>query len=116
MRKLTIILAFCFGFLSTPTVAGPGHDHEHGHSHGPVSADAASNKAMKKVDQLAKAGKINGSWSGIQPTAVEQKTYANGPEWVVTFKNDKVSDVSKQTLYLFYSLDGHYIAANYTGQ
>lgn len=116
MRKLTVMFAFCFGLFAGPVTAGPGHDHDHGHSHGPVSEDVVSGKAMKKVDRLAKAGKIDASWPGIKPASVEQKTYANGPEWVVTFKNKKVSDASKQTLYMFYSLDGHYIAANYTGE
>ena len=118
MRKLTVIFAFCFSLVTMPAIAGSGHDHSdgHGHSHGPVSADVASGKAMKKVEKLAKAGKIDQSWSGIQPVSIEQKTYAKGPEWVVTFKNDEVSDASKQTLYLFYSLSGHYIAANYTGE
>lgn len=116
MRKLSVIFAFCIGLLSAPAMAGPGHDHGHGHSHGPVSEDVASSKAIKKVEQLASAGKIDTTWAGIQPASIEQKTYANSPEWVITFKNDKVSDESKQTLYLFYSLDGHYIAANYTGE
>ena len=116
MRKLTVIFAFCMGLFVTPAMAGPGHDHGHGHADGPVSAEVVSDKAMKKVAQLVKKGKIDASWSGVQPASIEQKTYAKGPEWVVTFNNEKVSDASKQTLYLFYSLDGHYIAANYTGQ
>lgn len=116
MRKLSILFAFCIGLLSAPAIAGPGHEHGHGHSHGAVSEDVASDKATKKVEQLASAGKIDASWAGVKPASIEQKTYANGPEWVVTFKNDKVSDTSKQTLYLFYSLNGHYIAANYTGE
>lgn len=118
MRKLTVIFAFCIGLLSAPAMAGSGHDHDHGHNHdhGPVSKGVASSKAVKKVEQLVNKGKIDASWSGVQPASVEQKTYANGPEWVITFKNNKVNDSSKQTLYLFYSLDGHYIAANYTGQ
>lgn len=118
MRKLSVIFAFCIGLFAGPVTAGQGHEHDsgHGHSHGPVSSDVAASKATKQVEQLATAGKIDASWSGIKPASVEQRTYAEGPEWVVTFKNDKVSDASKQTLYLFYSLDGFYIAANYTGE
>ncbi|MDH5377166.1 MAG: DUF6488 family protein, partial [Gammaproteobacteria bacterium] len=62
-----------------------------------------------------KAGKIEESWAGTKPATVEKKTFSQGPEWVVSFSNKKVADASKQTLYMFYSLDGHYIAANYTG-
>ncbi len=116
MYKLTTTLFICLGLFGTPAIAGSGHDHDHGHSQGPVSSDVASDKAMKKVTQLIASGKIAATWSGIHPTSVEQKTYKNGPEWVMTFKNSKISEASKQTLYLFYSLDGHYIAANYTGE
>ncbi|MBI3771792.1 MAG: hypothetical protein HY272_03725 [Gammaproteobacteria bacterium] len=114
MRYLISTLVSLFLFFANPIYAGSGHDH--GHSHGPVSADVTSGKAMQKVEQLATAGKIDASWSGIQPASVEQKTFADGPEWVVIFKNEKVSDASKQTLYLFYTPDGNYIAANYTGE
>lgn len=116
MRKSTSALTLCLALFGTPVLAGAGHDHGHGHSHGPVSSDAAAEKAVKKVEQLAQAGKIDPSWAGAKPSSVEQKNYANGPEWVVTFRNDKVADTSKHALYLFFSLDGHYIAANYTGK
>ncbi len=101
------------GLFSAAALAGPGH--EGGHSHGPVTGDVASEKAMQKVEKLTKSEKIDASWAGLKPVSVEQKTYSQGPEWVVTFKNNKVTDASKQMLYLFFSLDGHYIAANYTG-
>ena len=122
VRKLTAFFFLIFSISSVPAIAGGGHDHEHGHkhhddhAHDPVSADTASHKAMKKVAQLAKRGKIDASWEGIKPSSVEQKTFAKGDEWVVVFENEKVTDQSKQTLYLFYSLEGHYIAANYSGE
>jgi len=116
MRKLLNPILFCIALFSTPILAGSGHDHDHGHSHGSVSSDVTSDKAVEKINSLVQAEKIDSSWSGLKPVSVEQKTYSKGPEWVVTFKNSKVSDTSKQTLYLFYSLDGHYIAANYTGE
>ena len=109
---LLLPLLFC-----APIMAGAGHEHDSdgGHSHGPISSDAAINKASKKVKQMADAGKIDASWSGISAASIDQKDYSKGPEWVITFKNDKINDVAKKTLYLFFSLDGHFIAANYTG-
>ena len=113
MRKLIkAVLFFSFLFV-TPAMAGSGHDH--GHSHDTISSDTAMNKASSKVKQMADAGKIDASWATITAASVEQVTYTQGPEWVIVFKNDQVSDTSKQTLYLFFSLNGHYIAANYTG-
>ena len=116
MNKLSVImLVVCMSFLASPVMAGGGHAHGEGHDHGPISSDQAGAKAIKKMAQLVSKGKIDASWQGLDPSSIEKKTFSKGPEWVVTFKNDKISDVSKQTLYLFYSLDGHYLAANYTG-
>ena len=113
MSKLVSILLISLALFSTPAFAGAGHDH--GHSHGPIKSDAAAMKAKGKIAALVKANKIPASWAQLEPVTVEQKTYSKGPEWVITFKNTQVKDTSKQTLYMFYSLDGRYIAANYTG-
>ena len=104
-------------FICPPLVAGPGHEHGPGggHSHGPISAEAASKKAKKRIKQFISAGKIDASWANVKVASAKQKTYSKGPEWVVTFKNEKITDAKKQTLYFFYTLDGHYIAANFTG-
>jgi len=114
ITTLLFLLSLLFG---APIIAGAGHEHDSdgGHSHGSISSDSALKKASKKVSQLAAAGKIDASWSETNAASIDQKVYSKGPEWVVTFKNDKINDMAKQTLYLFFSLDGHYIAANYTG-
>ena len=36
-------------------------------------------------------------------------------ELKLSFKNPAEKDASKQTLYMFYSLTGNFIAANFTG-
>ena len=118
MKDLVTTLLFLLPLLfCAPIMAGAGHEHDSdgGHSHGPISSDSAINKALKKVKQMADAGKIDASWSGINAASIDQKVYSKGPEWVITFKNSKIDDAAKQTLYLFLSLDGHFIAANYTG-
>ena len=114
MKNLATALLLSFVLCATPVMAGSGH--EHGHSHEPISSKEAISKATKKVRQLAEAGKIDSTWSKTNATNAEQKEFSNSLEWVVAFTNDKVSDSSKQTLYLFFSLDGSYIAANYTGK
>ena len=113
MSKFITAICMTLALFSTPAFAGGGHDH--GHSHGPVKAEVAVQKAKDKIAALVKSEKIAASWGAIEPESVVQKTYSKGPEWLVTFKNIKEKDASKQTLYMFYSLDGHYIAANYTG-
>ncbi len=114
MKCLATTLLLSFVLFAAPVMAGSGHDH--GHSHEPISSKEVISKSIKKVQQLANAGKIDSSWSKVKAASAEQKEYSKVLEWVVTFKNDKVSDSSKQTLYLFFSIDGNYIAANYTGK
>lgn len=109
MRNLIFVLILAMGFYSINAVAGGGHAHD------TISSDDAVTKATQKVKQLAESGKIEPSWTNATHASVEKKTYAKGPEWVVTFTNTQVADASKQTLYVFFSLDGHYIAANFSG-
>jgi len=121
MKITTLVIAALV--VSAPAVAGIGHSHDkdgghsnHGPGHGPISDEKAAARATKKVNELIKKGKLDKSWKSIKPDSVEQKEFAKGREWVVVFKNDRVTDKSKASLYIFYSLDGHYIAANFTGK
>lgn len=121
MKNLTKIylLIAAFGFTA-PVYAGAGHSHDkdggHSHSSGPISESKAKTKATSTMKNLASRGVINKSWTSSKLVKAEKKIFSKGPEWVVSFKNKSVKDKEKQTLYIFYSLDGHYIAANYTGK
>lgn len=121
MKNLTKIylLITAFGFAA-PVYAGSGHSHDkdggHSHSSGPISEVIAKNKATHTMQNLANRGVINKSWTSAKVIKAEKKSFSNGHEWVVSFYNDKEEDKTKQTLYIFYSLDGNYIAANYTGK
>jgi len=118
MRKFLLALFITFSLGSGQALAGSGHSHgpDGGHKpHGTASEATVIKRATKVKNNLAKKGTIDSSWQDSQYASIEQKTYDKGLEWVVTFTNNKVNDKKKQTLYIFYSLDGHYIAANYTG-
>ena len=121
MKNLTkvYLLIAAFGFTA-PVYAGAGHSHDkdggHGHSSSPISEDKAKSKATRTMKSLANRGVINKSWTSAKVIKAEKKIFSKGPEWVVSFNNENVKDKAKQTLYIFYSLDGHYIAANYTGK
>lgn len=115
MHNVVSFVLITFLVTMMPVIAVAGAGHEHGHSHEAITGKEAHNKAVQKMQELATAGKIDASWSEVKMGSISQKDYGHGPEWVVLFKNDKVKDASKQTLYLFFSQDGHYIAANYDG-
>lgn len=118
MKIITVVtLSLSLLAISPLTTAGPGHEHDShgGHDHGPISSERVSIKAKQRVEHLIASGKIAPSWKNLSVATIEQKTYANGPEWIITFKNPRLKDANKQTLFLFFTLDGRYIAANYTG-
>ena len=118
MRNISIAILASTLLFAAPAMAGTGHEHgsDGSHSHGPINSDAAIKKAEKQVKSLVKSGKLDKSWAGIKAASAIQKTFGDEDEWVVTFKNDKISDASKQTLYIFYTLSGAYIASNFTGK
>lgn len=115
MRKTIIAVTFsALSLLTLPAFAGSGHDHSH--SHEAMTAEGVERKATKQVADLISKGKVDKSWSAIKPAKSYQKTFEKGKEWVVEFVNSAASDKTKQILYLFYTLDGHYMAANFTGK
>lgn len=119
MNKLLKMLLITLSF-STPAMAGGNHSHNadggHSVSHTPVAAEVAIKRAETKVNQLVTKGVIDSSWKNLAASNAEQKKFSQGLEWVIQFQNSKIQDVKKQNLYLFFSLDGHYIAANYSGK
>ncbi len=114
MRIQAIILSLTLSFFSLATMAGAGHDH--GHSHDPVTQSQAEEVATNSVSALVDKGKVDTSWKSIKATKSEKKSFGGHMEWVVVFNNKNASDPAKQTLYIFLSLGGEYLAANYTGK
>ena len=97
-----------------------GHDHDHDHGHDAqtsknVSQDVAKQKAKRIVSSLIEKNKVDQSWSLITAHSAEQKQFDGRTEWVVIFNNHNITDADKQTLYIFLTLNGDYIAANHTG-
>ena len=114
MRLMTSLFALLLSLSTFLALAGTGHDH--GHSHGPVDQETAKIMATAAVVDLAKSEKLDASWAAITASSVEQKVFKNSPEWIVIFVNDEISDPAKRKLYVFLTLGGDYIAANYTGE
>ena len=116
MRKTMIVVTLCtLSLAATPVFSGPGTPG-HSHSHGPITAEAAQEKATQQVAELVTKGKIESSWNNIKPAKTYEKKFEKGAEWVVEFVNSAATDKTKQTLYVFYTLDGHYLATNFTGK
>lgn len=118
MRTISTALLVSTFLFTAPAFAGTGHEHGPGgsHSHGPISSEAAIKKAEKQVKTLISRGKLDKTWADATATGATQKDFGKGAEWVVTVKNEKAADPAKQTLYVFYTVNGSYLATNFTGK
>ena len=116
MRLFILPFFFVLSLFSLNVTAGSGHSHGHGHSHGPVSQETANLKAKKIIINLIKQNVINKNWGSTTVSSSEKKIFNGKEEWVVSFVNKEITDDKKRKLYIFLTLDGSYIAANYTGK
>jgi len=108
IKKVIIATILTIGF--SPLYAGNGH------SHAPksVSKSIIETIAKDEVNRLTKIGKIEQSWFNSNINEIEK--YNSGQKWRVTFKNQQVKDMKKQTLYVFVNRAGKIKDTNYTGK
>lgn len=118
MRLTILLFGFILSLSTFSAIAGSDHDHDHGHSHSymPVNQEKAQENAAEIVAALAKRSKLDKSWTSIKASSVEKITVQGNPEWKVVFVNKNITDADKQKLYVFLTLGGDYIAANFTGK
>lgn len=113
-----IILAsalIAVGSFSASAFAGDGGScHFHGSK--PTTEAVVNDCADKRRDALVNAGKLDASWLTAKREAVALVDGKKGKEWKVSFKNPAAADKAKQTLFVFFSHPGNFIAANFTGE
>lgn len=97
-----------------------GHDHDHGHEHEhfepAVTQKTAAMSAEKILASLVDRKKIDKTWVSIPVSSIVEKQFNGKSEWVAIFENSNIADADKRTLYIFMTLAGEYIAANYSGK
>ncbi len=116
MTKITLTtLSLCTALWAPSALADPGNScHFHGKK--PAAEATVSGCALQRKDALIKSGKLDTNWRTVKPTSIEAVNGQKGQEWKVTFKDAAAKDKSKETLYMFFTLPGNFIAANFTGQ
>ncbi len=116
MKKLFTLLRAASGHaLSLPVFAGDAEDcHFHGSK--VASQETVSGCAVKRQQAVIASGKIDKSWQAIKPATFEQVDAQRGKEWKVTFKDEAAADRAKESLYMFFTVQGNFIAANFTGK
>jgi hypothetical protein len=72
--------------------------------------------AGKQKEKLISKGKIDASWKSLAHEKIELVEGKKRKEWKITFKDPAAKDKEKEFLYMFYSLEGNFIAANFTGK
>jgi hypothetical protein len=114
MRKITICLMILFAFTAPQTFAASGHDDHSGHDHTvELRQSKVKEKASGFVAKIVGKGKLDASWSEVKPQEPKENSKH---EWVVVFLNPHIKDSEKRTLYMFLTLSGEYIAANFSGK
>jgi hypothetical protein len=116
MKKFVSIAALTVSFFAAPSAFAGAGGGCHFHGHAPVKEVLVVGCASDYKDSLASKGKIDASWKSVKLDKAEMVEGKKMKEWKLTFKNPAEKDVNKQTLYLFYTLTGNFIAANFTGK
>lgn len=117
MNKTLLASAFVAA-LSLSFTAQAGADAScHFHGNKPAAETAVIQCATQYKNKLVEGGKLEKSWQAISKVdKMEQVDGKRSREWKLSFKNPAATDTTKDTLFLFYSLPGNFIAANHTGQ
>ena len=93
---------------------GAGSCHFHGNK--PAAQETVVGCAQQRKAALVKSGKLDPAWQSIKQDAIDSVDSKKGKEWKVTFKDPAAKDKAKETLYMFFTPAGNFIAANFTGQ
>ena len=58
---------------------------------------------------------LDESWAFVTATSARKIVFKGNREWEVVFVNNKITDPTKQKIYVFLTLSGKHIAVNYSG-
>jgi hypothetical protein len=116
MKKTLILAAVLLcGALAVPAAFADAGGRCHFHGTKSASETVVRDCASQRKEALVKAGKLDKTWQALAVDKIEQVEGKKGKEWKVTFKDVAAKDRSKETLYMFFTLPGNFIAANFTG-
>ncbi|MDP3424634.1 MAG: DUF6488 family protein [Burkholderiaceae bacterium] len=116
MKNLIAMSALVSTLVFAPqAMAGEGGScHFHGSK--PATEGMVKDCAEQRRATLVKGGKLDASWTSARQEPIELVDGKKGKEWKVRYSNPAVADKTKQTLFIFFSHSGNFIAANFTGQ
>ena len=107
--------------LLAALIAGAGQAAAHDspcHFHGkkPAAEATVTDCADQRKAALLRSGKIDASWQALRPASVLLGPGAKGEEWRVVYENPQLADPAKRRLFIFFTPQGNFIAANHSGR
>jgi Family of unknown function (DUF6488) len=113
--SLMSIIASAALLSPSAALAGEGNGcHFHGYK--PAAESVVLECADQRKAALIKSGKIDASWTAIKPEKPELLDKKLSKEWKITYKDPKAKETNKQSLYMFFTPAGNFVAANFTAQ
>ena len=115
MKKFLYLATIATSLVSASALASDASSC-HFHGNAPAAEKVVIECAVQRKTMLINSGKLDKSWDTVKHEKIEQVDGKKGREWKVSFKNPAATEPSKATLFVFMSLPGNYVAANFTGQ
>jgi hypothetical protein len=116
MKTILLTAALVGTLFTAPAALADKGSSCHFHGNKPATEAVVTDCANQRKASLVKVGKLDASWQATQLDKLELVDGKKGKEWKASFKNPAAADAAKQTLYIFFSQPGNFIAANHTGQ
>ncbi|MDP2419452.1 MAG: DUF6488 family protein [Hydrogenophaga sp.] len=116
MKTIFTAAALLASLCTAPAALADKGGSCHFHGNKPATEAVVSDCAQQRKAALVKAGKLDATWQAVPLDKAELVDGKKGKEWKASFKNPAAADAAKQTLYIFFSQPGNFIAANHTGQ
>lgn len=102
--------------MSTPLAIASEGGSCHFHGNKPAAESTVISCASQRKVAMVKSGKLDATWNTVKQDKIEVIEGQKGKEWKVTFNDAAAKDKTKETLYMFFSMPGNFIASNFTGQ
>ena len=115
--KNLFTIATLVATLNFAPAAFAGEDSScHFHGTKPAAESSVVGCANQRRDALVKSGKLSPAWTTIKHDQLALVDGQKGKEWKISFKDAAAQDKTKETLYMFFTQAGNFIAANHSGK
>lgn len=116
MKKFISIATLIATFSLAPAAFAGGSGSCHFHGNSPAKEAVVVGCAKEKISDLVAKAKIEMSWKSASLESAETVEGKSMKEWKLTFKNPAALEANKKTLYMFFTLTGNFIGANFDGK